>query len=68
MAKYVFDNPEAMLDWINRTAAKLLTIRRQDFGKISVELVKTQAGVNYEWVINPKEKIAWERELLNEKR
>lgn len=68
MTKYVFDNPDAMLDWVNRTVSKLLTISRNDFGEISVELIRSSAGKRYEWVIDPKERQAWEKELSNDKK
>lgn len=64
MTRYVFDNPDAMLHWIEKTVATLLTIPRKDFGKISVELMRTADKVNYEWIIDAKDKVAWQKELF----
>jgi hypothetical protein len=68
MSRYVFDNPEAMFHWIDETAKKLLTIPREQFGKVQVEISRTELGVNYDWLITPKDKQAWKKGFDDEKR
>lgn len=68
MSRYVFDNPEAMFHWIDETAKKLLTIPREQFGKVQVEISRTELGVNYDWLITPKDKQAWKKRFDDEKR
>ena len=68
MSRYVFDNPEALFHWIDETAKKLLTIPREQFGKVQVEISRTELGVNYDWLITPKDKQAWKKRFDDEKR
>ena len=68
MARYVFDDPEAMFHWIDETAKKLLTIPREQFGKVQVEISRTELGVNYDWLITPKDKKAWKKRFDDEER
>ena len=68
MSRYVFDDPEAMFHWIDETAKKLLTIPREQFGKVQVEISRTELGVNYDWLITPKDKKAWKKRFDDEER
>lgn len=68
MTRYVFDDPEAMFHWIDETAKKLLTIPREQFGKVQIEISRTELGVNYDWLITPKDKQAWKKRFDDEKR
>lgn len=66
--KYVFDTPEAMFHWIDQTAKKLLTIPREQFGKIEIEISRTDRGKIYGWLISPQDKAAWKERFDNEKK
>lgn len=66
MTRYVFDNPEAMFHWIDETAKKLLSIPREKFGKIEVNISRTELGCTYPWIISPEDKKAWERRFKDE--
>lgn len=68
MTRYVFDSPEQMFDWVDRTAKKLLSIPRDEFGKIKIEITRTYDSCNYPWEIDPREKEAWKKRFENEKR
>ena len=68
MSRYVFDDPEAMFHWIDETAKKLLTIPREQFGKVQIEISRTELGVNYGWLITPKDKQAWKKRFDDEER
>ena len=68
MTRYVFDSPEAMFHWIDETAKKLLSIPRDKFGKIEINISRTELGVNYDWIITPEIKQIWKKRFENEKR
>lgn len=68
MTRYVFDSPEAMFHWIDECAKKLLTIPRDEFGKIEINISRTDRLRNYDWLITPEDKKVWKRKLENDKR
>lgn len=68
MTRYVFDEPEQMFHWIDETAKKLLSIPRDKFGKIEVNISRTELGVNYDWIITPEIKQIWKKRFENEER
>lgn len=68
MSRYVFDNPDAMFHWIDETAKKLLSIPREKFGKIEINITRSELGVNYGWLIEPKEKKMWEKRFKDEEK
>jgi hypothetical protein len=68
MTRYVFDNPEAMFHWIDETVKKLLTIPRAQFGKIQIDISRTELGANYGWLIRPEDKQAWKKRFEDEKK
>lgn len=66
--RYVFDTPEAMFHWIDQTAKKLLAIPREQFGKIEIEISRTDRGTTYDWLISPQDKAAWKERFENEQK
>ena len=66
MTRYVFTEPEQMFHWIDETAKKLLSIPRDKFGKIEVNISRTELGCSYPWIIAPKDKEAWKRRFDDE--
>lgn len=68
MTRYVFDEPEQMFDWIDECAKKLLSIPRTEFGKIEINISRSNCGVNYPWLIDKKDREAWKRKFENEKK
>lgn len=68
MSRYVFDKPEAMFHWIDETAKKLLSIPREEFGKIEINISRTKLGVTYDWIIDPVVKRAYKEKFKNEKK
>lgn len=66
--RYVFDTPEAMFHWIDQTAKKLLSIPREQFGKIEIEISRTDRGATYEWLIDPLDKAAWKKRFEDEEK
>lgn len=68
MTRYVFEKPDEMFHWIERTAEKLLTISREDFGRIQIDISFTDRMGNYHEVIDPVDKQAWKRRFDDEKR
>ena len=66
--RYVFDTPEAMFHWIDQTAKKLLSIPREQFGKIEIEISRTDRGATYEWLIIPQDKAAWKKRFEDEEK
>lgn len=68
MTRYVFDTPEQMFDWIDKTALKLLSIPRAEFGKIKIEISRVKNdGCSYPFEINPRDKELWRKKLNEEK-
>lgn len=68
MTRYVFEEPDAMFHWIDETAKKLLSIPREQFGKIEINITRTENGCNYGWLISPEDKNAWKERFEDEKR
>lgn len=68
MARYVFDNPEAMFHWIDEIAKKLLSIPRDKFGKIEINITRTDLGVTYDWLITPEDKQRWKKRFEDEEK
>ena len=66
MSRYVFTEPEQMIHWIDETAKKLLSIPRDKFGKIEVNISRTELGCTYPWIISPDDKKAWTRRFKDE--
>lgn len=66
MSRYVFTEPEQMIHWIDETAKKLLSIPRDKFGKIEVNISRTELGCTYPWIISPEDKKAWKRRFKDE--
>lgn len=66
MSRYVFTEPEQMIHWIDETAKKLLSIPRDKFGKIEVNISRTELGCTYPWTISPDDKKAWKRRFKDE--
>lgn len=66
MSRYVFTEPEQMIHWIDETAKKLLSIPRDKFGKIEVNISRTELGCTYPWIISPDDKKAWKRRFKDE--
>lgn len=66
MSRYVFTEPEQMIHWIDETAKKLLSIPRDKFGKIEVNISRTKLGCTYPWIISPDDKKAWKRRFKDE--
>lgn len=56
-----------MFHWIERCCEKLLTISREDFGRIQIDISFTDRQGNYHEVIDPVDKLAWKRRFENEK-
>lgn len=67
MTRYVFEDPDAMFHWIDETAKKLLSISREDFGKIEINITRTENGYNYGWLISPEDKQAWKKRFEDER-
>lgn len=55
-----------MIHWIDETAKKLLSIPRDKFGKIEVNISRTELGCTYPWIISPDDKKAWKRRFKDE--
>lgn len=68
MTRYVFDEPEQMFHWIDECAKKLLTIPRDKFGKIEININRTDLDVNYDWLITPQDKQRWKKRFEDEKK
>lgn len=66
MTRYVFTEPEQMIHWIDETAKKLLSIPRDKFGKIEVNISRTELGCTYPWIVSPEDKKAWKRRFKDE--
>ena len=66
MSRYVFDEPEQMFHWIDECAKKLLTIPRDKFGKVEINITRSELGCTYPWIISPKDKEAWKRRFEDE--
>lgn len=68
MTRYVFDDPEAMFHWIDETAKKLLSIPREQFGKIEININRANLGVTYDCLITPQDKQRWKKMFEDEKK
>lgn len=66
MSRYVFDSPEQMFHWIDETAKKLLSIPRDKFGKVEINITRSELGCTYPWKISPDDKKAWKRRFKDE--
>ena len=66
MSRYIFDKPEQMFDWIDTVAKKLLSIPRDKFGMVEINITRSELGCAYPWTISPKDKQAWKRRFENE--
>ena len=67
MTRYVFETPEQMFHWIDSCAKKLLSIPRNDFGKISIEITRTVDNANWDFNISEQDLKAW-KEKFDDKR
>lgn len=68
MSRYVFNDPDVMFHWIDETAKKLLSIPREKFGKIEINITRTDLGVNYNWLITPETKQIWKKRFEDEEK
>lgn len=66
MTRYIFDKPEQMFDWIDTVAKKLLSIPREEFGKIEINIRRTYEECNYPFIVDEKDRNAWKRKFENE--
>lgn len=67
MTKYRFETPEQMFHWIDECAKKLLTIPREEFEKIEIDIHRTSMGSNYGFLIEPEVKNIYKKRFENEK-
>lgn len=67
MARYVFDSPEQMLDWIDTVAFKLLDMTDEEFGKIEINIKRTTDTCTYPFILHETDRNAWKRRFENEK-
>lgn len=66
MSRSVFTEPEQMFHWIDECAKKLLTIPREEFGRIEINIRRTYEECNYPFIINETDRNAWKRKFENE--
>ena len=66
MSRYVFEEPEQMLDWIDTVAFKLLKITREEFGKIEINIKRTTDAGNYPFILHETDRNAWKRRFEDE--